>query len=1352
MLTRKYFGLRLVHCLGALAWSMCLPAGAALEPGQLEFFESKIRPVLAQECYECHSTQGKQKGGLVLDHREGLHRGGDSGATILPGDPGASLLLKAIRHSVEDLKMPKNGAKLEPAVVADFEKWIQMGAPDPRDHPPNAAELAKNTDWPAVRERRKSWWSFQPIREAQPPATPNQSDARPIDRFISAALRERNLTSSAPATRDVLIRRLSFNIRGLPPAPAEITTFLNDEGTDAYERLVDAFLASPEFGERWARHWMDWLRYADSHGSEGDPMIPNAWRYRDYLIRALNADVPVDQLIREHLAGDLLENPRINADLGLNESAIGPAHLRMVFHGFAPTDALDELVKFTDDQVNVVSKAFMGLTVSCARCHDHKFDPISQADFYAWFGVMASGRPAMVRVDVPAKVEEDTRQQMTALRKKIGRTMIDRWLAAGESLGERLLNPAEPLAKAIEQGEKNELLWPLALIGKPEKFAERWRKLSPVASRPATNDDLAAVARHWRFGAGDDTNEWFSSPASRTRRLLACELVISDKEDKVIASVLPSGVYSHGDSTKDIGVLHSSRIELDGTYDLWLRMAGDGNAMARYSVQSYPRDGTVYPVERLRDGQWRWKKFPLDYWKGDRIHFELTTAADQALLADGNAARSWFGIREALLVKNDAKFAPAQSDEALALLAKELTDVPSTREQLAAAYQRAAANALHALRDGRINDAQAVFLDQLLRQGLLPNTSQEVPSVAATLAEYRRLEASLSVPLRAPGILETTGFDQPLYERGDHRKPRDPVPRRFLEAIDAKPYQTKLSGRRELAEDLLRADNPLTARVMVNHVWHHLFGRGIVSTPDNFGRLGQPPSHPELLDYLAFNFRKHGWSMKQLVREIVLTETWRRSSEPSPAALAADPDDVYLSHYPVRRLEAEAIRDAILTVSGQLEREARFGPAVLGNVPRRSVYVRVKRNDLDPFLTQFDAPVPASGVGVRDDTNVPGQSLTLLNDPFILRAAESWVNRIGSDLDRSDLVQSMFQQALGRGPTSEESAAALAFMADMKAKQQTGAAKLSELKNSLEQLQTSVASVESAARQRVLASRETTGAKPASVLPKPAAAWDFSKDLADQVGGLAGTATGRAKLADGQLVLDGRESSIATAPLPFALRAKTLEAWVKLDGLDQQGGGVMTVQTLDGGVFDAIVFGEQERRQWIAGSDVFIRTKALGGPAEQAAQQEFIQVAVTYADDGTITFYRNGKPHGKSYRSSPPVHFEVGKAQVLFGNRHGSPSGNRLLKGKITRARLYDRALSAAEVAANFSDDPNFVSAEAQWAALTPNEQGQLKDWRQTIERLEQEMKELTASPGLSSPAANLAHAMFNLKEFIYIR
>ncbi|HAV62362.1 MAG TPA: hypothetical protein DCY13_08370, partial [Verrucomicrobiales bacterium] len=367
--TLRVLSLRLA-LIACCAGPLTLSASTAR---QLEFFESRIRPVLVQECYECHRSEGKRKGGLALDHREALRRGGDSGPAIVPGNPDGSLLLKAIRHENEDLQMPKSGAKLGDAAIADFAEWIRSGAADPRDHPPTEEEIARDSDWPAVRERRKLWWSFQPIQAHEPPPAAAGASRHPVDRFINARLQEQGLPAAPPASREVLIRRLSYQLRGLPPTPEEIATFVADTDPAAYEKLVDRYLASPQFGERWARHWMDWLRYAESHGSEGDPMIPYAWRYRDYLIRALNADVPYDQLVKEHLAGDLLPAPRLNGELGLNESAIGPAHLRMVFHGFAPTDALDELVRFTDDQINVVSKAFLGLTVSCARCHDHKF-------------------------------------------------------------------------------------------------------------------------------------------------------------------------------------------------------------------------------------------------------------------------------------------------------------------------------------------------------------------------------------------------------------------------------------------------------------------------------------------------------------------------------------------------------------------------------------------------------------------------------------------------------------------------------------------------------------------------------------------------------------------------------------------------------------------------------------------------------------------------------------------------------------------------------------------------------------------------------------------------------------------
>ncbi|MFP6901437.1 MAG: DUF1549 domain-containing protein, partial [Opitutales bacterium] len=362
-----------------LAWTPTLQADEGID-----FFEGKIRPVLVEHCYECHNSSGKAKGKLALDYKGGVLKGGSEGPAIIPGKPGESLLLQAVRHEFEDLRMPKDGPRLDKKVLADFAKWIAMGAPDPRDKPPSAEQLAKTTSWEAIRERRKQWWSFQPIRKPKIPTTTEAEwSQRPVDKFVLARMEQAKLAPNEEADALTLLRRLTFALVGLPPTLEQQEAFAKAAEQDlqaATEKLVDDLLALPQFGERWARHWMDWVRYADSHGSEGDPNIPNAYRYRNYLIRALNADVPYDQLVREHLAGDLLPKPRVDEELGLNESAIGTAHLRFVLHGFAPTDALDEHVRFTDDQIDVITKTFLGLTVSCARCHNHKFDAISQKD------------------------------------------------------------------------------------------------------------------------------------------------------------------------------------------------------------------------------------------------------------------------------------------------------------------------------------------------------------------------------------------------------------------------------------------------------------------------------------------------------------------------------------------------------------------------------------------------------------------------------------------------------------------------------------------------------------------------------------------------------------------------------------------------------------------------------------------------------------------------------------------------------------------------------------------------------------------------------------------------------------
>ena len=931
-------------------------APAETTPEQIEFFESRIRPVLAQDCYECHRSGEKVRGGLALDSRAGWLAGGDSGAVIVPGDPEASLLMKMIRHDVDDdsLKMPKAGPRLEPEVLADFERWIAMGAPDPRDQPVSDDQVARDTDWQAVLERRKSWWSFQPIADPPVPEVENAEwSSNAVDRFVRARMAGEGLEPVAPASVEVLIRRIYFTLIGLPPSVAEVEEFRDGyekNAVDATSALVNRLLADPRFGERWARHWMDWMRYAETHGSEGDPAIPHAWRYRDYLIRALNADVPYDQLLREHVAGDVLDPPRVNEELALNESAIGAAHWRFVLHGFAPTDAHDELVRFTDDQINTFSKAFLGLTVSCARCHDHKFDAISQTDFYALFGILKTCRPALIAADAPGVLEKN-RAALAARKQELRAELGAIWSSPKQTakLAEQLTTHRS--GEMLARGGLRESL--SSLPEDSDEFSWAWKKreekwLAELAQLATFRGASDGLLKRWNFSDPKAADEWFSEGEGLLDGAAAAgdfSVVVGKKgDDRLLRGIYPSGVYSHSLSDKHRAVLHSPEVNLDGEHELWLRVAGDGQSLARYVVRNYPRSGTVYPVSNLGGGEWKWQNWSLKYWDGDRIHVELTTAADSAVLAKSNNERSWFGVREVLVRRRgdgfDAPGPPANAREFLEPLLEVIKEQKTSNAgQIAAAWSRAIGEI--AGRWGRgdtISDAEALLLDQCLQENLLPNQLSDLGGLKALVAEYRTLEAGVPVATRVPGVMESKGGNQPLFIRGDHRSPADEVPRRLLDALGGDAYQTDRSGRLELADDLVSAENPFTARVIVNRVWHYLFGSGLVRTTDNFGRLGEKPSHPELLDYLASRFVAEGWSMKTLIRELMLTRTWQLDSTPSDLARERDPENRLLSHANLRRLEAEAIRDTLLAVSGELD-TAKFGEPVDGNSRRRSIYV-----------------------------------------------------------------------------------------------------------------------------------------------------------------------------------------------------------------------------------------------------------------------------------------------------------------------------------------------------------------------------------------------------------------------------
>ncbi len=1018
------------------------------EASELAFFEERIRPVLVEQCYACHNSHGRAEADLVLDYRQGILDGGASGK-IIGAKLSESLLLKVLRHELDGLEMPQGGPKIDARVIADFEKWISDGAHDPRDVPPTPQELAAATSWEAVRNKRMEWWSFQPIRSPRPPTLNNVDtsvgqELTDIDRFLRSAQASVGLSPNPLAEPETLVRRLYFAIVGIPPTPDQIDAFVADLRSDAFERQVDELLDSQRFGERWGRYWLDWMRYAESHGSEGDPRLAGAHHYRDYLIRALNADVPYDQLIREHIAGDLLEEPRINRELGINESVIGTAHWRMVFHGFAPTDALDEKVRFTDDAIDTVSKAFLGLTVSCARCHNHKFDAISQADYYALFGILASTRPGRTAIDLPEQLNSQ-RAELEELKLRLRTALADDWLKSLDGMPERLAQD-ERLAQAAN--DKGHVLHPLGVLKQSEDAAQagaqwnstRWQALSrdfEKAQSQQANVLTGAEGPNWDLANNNDYAAWFRhGPGLAATPGRAGQFAIAASGPRAVDGIYPAGAMTHTLSNKYGGRLTSTEFTARDNQRVWLQVIGGGAAMSRYVVENYPRNGTVYPVKEFTEKQqgWHWESFDLTYWQGDAVHLEFTTAMDAPLLVK-DQPRSWFGVRRVLMTTADQSSPEMTYFEGLAPLLQtsiQAEEPPASVAELSRMMVQVLRTAIEQWRDDQISDAQALLVDACLAHDLLPNTLDTLTAATCSLVhDYRQAEAQVPVATRVPTLDEWQGADARLFERGNHLQPREIVPRRFLEAIDERPYQSQQSGRDQLASDLLREDNPFTARVIVNRIWLHLFGQGLVPTPDNFGRLGMPPSQPELLDYLATQFREvDHWSIKNMIRRIVNTQAWQQSSIPSSAARQSDPENNFYTHFPMQRLTAESIRDTLLSVSGEMD-WTMYGEAVAGQAPRRSIYVRVIRNDLDPFLSVFDAPVPFSCQGRREVTNVPAQSLLLLNGELAHTAARHLANRCCSQasLDNDGLrIHYLWRVALGRAPSLDELRSAEDFL------------------------------------------------------------------------------------------------------------------------------------------------------------------------------------------------------------------------------------------------------------------------------------------------------------------------------------
>ncbi len=1046
-----------------------LPAQPTAE--QIEFFESTIRPLLAEHCYQCHSRKANPVfAELRLDSRSDLEKGSDSGPVVVPGKPEESRLVEVVRGT-GTLQMPPTG-KLSEDRIAALAKWVEMGAPWPDEKGPLRAKPDAEFDLEA---RKREHWAWHPVQAVAPPRVENDAWGRnEIDAFILAKLEGKGLQPAKQAAPETLLRRIYFDLIGLPPSPEDVEAFIANPSRSAYEAVVDRLLASEHFGERWARHWMDLMRYSESHGMEGDPDVPEAWQYRDYLIRAFNADLPYDQFVREHLAGDLLETPRYNRRDGINESIVGLAHLRMVEHAYLPLDPLEDRVKYTDNQIDVFSKTFQGLTVSCARCHDHKFDAISQKDFYALFGILGGGRPAQISIDTPQR-QSTHLERLAELKGQIKEGLVEVWLEAAKSLPQTLLSGewAHRVPDETYCDDQSPLhAWFTLSEAEGEQFRTGWDALATywdkeLESRRSFNAEGNKSV--WNLEP-DSYPDWLrQGPGLRTRPSAGGEFSILHEGERIISGIYPAGVYTHLLSRKHRGVLSSPRFTVDSDY-VSFRILGGNFSFARLIVENYPLPrGIIYDFRfSPKQDQMQWVGWDVSYWKGSSAYLEFATLDDLTNFEldpfdkvrdpkpdprrDG---RSYFGVSQ--VVFHDGKQPPVE--EILPVHHLLVGKAPAGPKELAARIGLRLQEAIGSWRDGRLTDQEAGFLDDLVRKGLLPNSLGELASVQPLVAEYRKLEAEIPVSRRAPGLMEEITADQPLLVRGNHKNPGDPVPRRYLEALNGKPYDDPRNVRLRLAEEVASPRNPLTARVMVNRIWHHVFGRGIVETVDNFGKQGRRPTHPALLDYLAGRFVDSGWSIKDLIRSVAISRTYQMSSRPSKTARRIDPSNRWLQHANVRRLGAEAIRDSILAVSGHLD-TTMYGPSIpvyyaretgkalldrpkgpLDGNGRRSVYLEVRRNIHNPFLEVFDAPKPSTTRGKRDITNVPAQSLTLMNDPFVIEQSAHWAKRLVAQGRASsrERIGRMFLEALGRRPSAVEVRKSKRFLAGLRKQHQLAA-------------------------------------------------------------------------------------------------------------------------------------------------------------------------------------------------------------------------------------------------------------------------------------------------------------------------
>ncbi|SIO64818.1 Planctomycete cytochrome C [Singulisphaera sp. GP187] len=874
------------------------PAPSVAGVASTEFFEARVRPLLVDSCIRCHGAK-KQSSGLRLDSREAMLEGGESGAAIVPGSPDTSLLVQVVRHSHEEIKMPPKGKLPAPAIEA-LAEWVTQGAPWPNGTVLTAAEKEEATE---------KHWAFQPVLQVKSyPVTSQSWGTSTIDAFILAKLEGAGMTPSGQADKRTLIRRASFDLTGLPPTAAEIDAFEADQAPDAFAKVVERLLASPHYGERWGRHWLDVARYADTKGYvfNEERRYPYSYTYRDYVIRSFNEDRPYDQFLLQQIAADRLPQDGNTQPL----AALGFLTVGRRF--------LNNQQDIIDDRIDVVTRGLLGLTVSCARCHDHKFDPIPTADYYSLYGVFASSNePADPPLITPATTTSDS----IAFAQEHGnrQAQVDSYLASKrEEIQKDLGSRVEPYFLAAFDLEFNP---------KHPKLDDRARSASLPPSR------LRLAISHWksRLDAARNGKDPLFGPWHAFAAIPEADF--ARRAGDVAKALAPS---KPSESNPVVVALFSAQPPT-GMKDVATRYAA---LLAKAESKPAARD-------------------------------DAKTAAEDA---------DWYAIRRVL--HQDGGPLGVASDEVARTLDRE----------------------------------ERNHLKQL---------------------QNKVAELSATHPGAPPHAMVLNDAAQPvnphIFVRGNPGRPGKPVPRQFLEVLSGAnrtPF-TNGSGRLDLAKAIIDPSNPLTARVLVNRVWMLHFGTGLVATASDFGLRSDPPSHPELLDDLATEFVRSGWSIKSLHRRMMLSSVYQQKSENKPDYLVKDPANRLLWRFPRRRLEFEPMRDALLAVSGRLDDTFGGRSVDLTASPfttRRTVYGYIDRQNLDGVYRTFDFASPDATSPRRYVTTVPQQALFLMNSPFVIEQARQLATTTAGAADPEARTRALYRQIFGRSPELAELSRGVRFV------------------------------------------------------------------------------------------------------------------------------------------------------------------------------------------------------------------------------------------------------------------------------------------------------------------------------------